>query len=269
MTAVSVQNYGMNSYMIKRPFDFAGRTGKIVFDVDAVNVNWLGTFISLDITEDPVSAPTFREFGNFEHGPIPRNGIMIKWSDNCLVQGTAVTLGKTIVYSNYTPYDHRTHLCCQPVYDASVHNHACGLPESHRSAAVTVASRDLRFELLAGRWTELCDLQRIYSANINLPFTRGYVHIAARNHASAKYGYGPVGAVPLGQRRIRWSGHRELSYLRDTGQYDNRDVSCRFGHDHHESRLPVAGRHDRKAGRYLHPSVRSVNCNLRESMSPA
>ena len=37
MTAVAMQNYGVNSYMIRQPFDFAGRTGKIVFDVDAVD----------------------------------------------------------------------------------------------------------------------------------------------------------------------------------------------------------------------------------------
>jgi hypothetical protein len=36
MTAVAIQNYGNNSYMIRQPFDFANRTGKIVFDVDAV-----------------------------------------------------------------------------------------------------------------------------------------------------------------------------------------------------------------------------------------
>jgi hypothetical protein len=59
MTAVNVQNYGINAYMIKRPFDFAGRVGKIVFDVDAVSVDWLGGFLSIDITEDPSPAPTF------------------------------------------------------------------------------------------------------------------------------------------------------------------------------------------------------------------
>jgi hypothetical protein len=37
MTAVSIQNYGVNSYMPRQPFDFAGRTGKIDFDVDAVS----------------------------------------------------------------------------------------------------------------------------------------------------------------------------------------------------------------------------------------
>src|SRR5882724_1352147 len=31
----------------------------------------------------------------------------------------------------------------------------------------------------------------LYSANINLPFTRGYVHFNARNHATIKYGFGP------------------------------------------------------------------------------
>ena len=31
----------------------------------------------------------------------------------------------------------------------------------------------------------------LYSANISLPFTRGYVHFNPRNHASVKYGFGP------------------------------------------------------------------------------
>ena len=31
----------------------------------------------------------------------------------------------------------------------------------------------------------------LYSANISLPFTRGYVHFNPRNHATVKYGFGP------------------------------------------------------------------------------
>ena len=34
---------------------------------------------------------------------MPRNALMIKWSDNCLTQGTAITLGKVMVYTNYQP----------------------------------------------------------------------------------------------------------------------------------------------------------------------
>src|SRR5262249_37296660 len=32
LTAVASQNYGSNSYRVRQPFDFAGRTGTIVFD---------------------------------------------------------------------------------------------------------------------------------------------------------------------------------------------------------------------------------------------
>jgi hypothetical protein len=39
--------------------------------------------------------------------------------------------------------------------------------------------------------TTFPNLRKIYSAGITLPFTRGYVHIAARNHASIKYSFGP------------------------------------------------------------------------------
>ena len=32
LVAAAAQNYGQNGYRIRQPFDFAGRTGKIVFD---------------------------------------------------------------------------------------------------------------------------------------------------------------------------------------------------------------------------------------------
>jgi hypothetical protein len=37
------------------------------------------------------------------------------------------------------------------------------------------------------------NFRRMYSADLNLPFTRGYVHVAVRNHATIKYGFGPDG----------------------------------------------------------------------------
>src|SRR5579864_5176496 len=91
MTAVAIQNYGNNSYMIRQPFDFANRTGRIVFDVDAVSQSSLATYIAVDLTEDPIPAPTFLELQNFETGPVPRNGLMMKWSDSCGLNGNAIT----------------------------------------------------------------------------------------------------------------------------------------------------------------------------------
>ena len=75
MTAVSMQNYGVNSYMVRQPFDFASRTGKIDFDVDAVAYSAHRGYIEIELTQDPDPATTFREFQNYEVGPVPRNGL--------------------------------------------------------------------------------------------------------------------------------------------------------------------------------------------------
>ena len=99
MTAVSMQNYGVNSYMIRQPFDFAGRTGKIVFDVDAVDQG-LGGFIEIELTEDPTPATTFREFQNFEVGPVPRNGLTLRLASSAECPN-AVAPVNTFVYKNY------------------------------------------------------------------------------------------------------------------------------------------------------------------------
>ena len=84
-------------------FDFANRTGRIVFDVDAFSPGSLATYVEIDLTDDPVPAPTFREFQNFEAGPVPRNGLMMKWSDNCASNGSLITLGNVLAYADYAP----------------------------------------------------------------------------------------------------------------------------------------------------------------------
>src|SRR6478609_6864669 len=38
LTACAAQNYGQNSYRIRQPFDFTGRTGTIVFDGEGFNI---------------------------------------------------------------------------------------------------------------------------------------------------------------------------------------------------------------------------------------
>src|SRR5262249_49939325 len=101
MTAVSMQNYGVNSYMVRQPFDFAGRTGKIVFDVDAVvEGSGLGGYVEIEITEDPTPATTFREYGNFEVGPVPRNGLTLRFSDFVECPNAVAPLN-SFVYKNY------------------------------------------------------------------------------------------------------------------------------------------------------------------------
>ncbi|MGE4133368.1 MAG: hypothetical protein AB7F86_17120 [Bdellovibrionales bacterium] len=186
MTAVAIQNYGNNSYMIAQPFDFTGRTGHIVFDVDAATDGGLGGYIALDLTEDPVPAPTFQEYQNFEAGPVPRNGLMLKWNELCGA-GT-VRMGNTLVYNNYV-----MNLISDPEFNAT----GAGCPKTKKGFLnhFEVRISQTRIEVYGTDYSpdgiSMPNPRLIYAANVNLPFTRGYVHMAVRNHATIKYGFGP------------------------------------------------------------------------------
>jgi hypothetical protein len=185
MTAIAIQNYGNNSYMIRQPFDFANRTGKIVFDVDAVSKSSLATYVEIDLTEDPVPAPTFREYENFESGPVPRNGLMMKLSDNCGSSGTSIKLGNVMVYTNYAPSTLTPvgSTSCATTKQGSLNHFEIQVSQQH----VDVYGSDYSTD----NGQTFPNFRKIYSANLSLPFTRGYVHVSARNHASVKYGFGP------------------------------------------------------------------------------
>lgn len=196
MTAAVVQNYGNNSYMIEQPFDFAGRTGKIVFDVEAYYQAGLGAYPAIDITEDPVPAPTFQEFHNFEAGPIPRNGVMLKIADGCNTSsngsyGSMARLANLVVYDNYlmtivTPSFQVADAECMNVKQGFLNHIEIDISQTH----IDVYGSDYSADGINFPASRL-----IYSADISVPFSRGYIHMAARNHATIKYGYGPDGTI--------------------------------------------------------------------------
>lgn len=185
MTAVSIQNYGVNSYMPRQPFDFAGRTGKIVFDVDAITYGGNG-FIEIEVTDEPWPATTFREFQNYEVGPVPKNGISLKFLNVCNTP-TSVAPVSSMVYSNYvgtiiTPtFDHANG--CAAVSQDSLNHFEVQVSQSH----IDVYGSDFSTD----NGQTFPNYKLLYSANINLPFSRGHVHFNPRNHATAKYGFGP------------------------------------------------------------------------------
>ena len=185
MTAVSMQNYGVNSYMIRQPFDFAGRTGKIVFDVDAVDQG-LGGFVEIELTEDPTPATTFREFFNFEVGPVPRNGLTLRLASSSECPN-AVAPVNTMVYKNYVG------AIITPTF-----NHGNGCAKTSRGSLnrFEVQVSQGRIDVFGSDFSTdngqtFSNNKLLYSANISLPFTRGYVHFNPRNHATVKYGFGP------------------------------------------------------------------------------
>jgi hypothetical protein len=98
--AAAEQNYGQVAARIRRPFDFAARTGKIVFDATLQPSGLLG-WVALDITEDPIGAPSYLRVQNEENGPVPRNALEIHFDQNCQVDDQ-VSVNYIIVTTNYT-----------------------------------------------------------------------------------------------------------------------------------------------------------------------
>jgi hypothetical protein len=68
--------FAINSFMARQPFDFTGRTGSLVFEVDAKrNDGWdgHGWWLEIWITEEPAPIPYALGAGGL--GSIPRNGV--------------------------------------------------------------------------------------------------------------------------------------------------------------------------------------------------
>jgi hypothetical protein len=187
LTVAAMQNYGVNSYRIRQPFDFANRTGKIVFDVDAAMHSGLAAWVSVEVTEDPIPTPSFTEF---EHGPLPKNGIEIQFNNSgCLLGGQSdllISVGEVDVYHDYVLTK------ATPVYPADWVNHPDCVKTNrgdvnHFEIQLSQTQVDVYGSDASPTGTNFANFHKIASATYSLPFTRGYVHVTARNHATVKY----------------------------------------------------------------------------------
>ena len=182
LVAAGMQNYGQHSFRIRQPFDFAGRTGRIVFDAEAHVPNALVGWISVEVLEDPIGAPSFDHLGNWEGGLIPRNGFEVQFTNNSLYTASAPLIGVGFIelFDNYR---------------------ATALEPPTLTTVATAAGRLNRFELrvsknrievygtpASGDGTAFAPAVLMVGVDVNLPFTRGYVSITTHNHASDKYG---------------------------------------------------------------------------------
>src|SRR5205814_1009524 len=101
LVAVAAQNYGVNSYRVREPFDFAGRTGTIVFDAEGYTAQLLG-WISLEVTEDPISVPSYGVIENDEGGILPKNGFELQFAYTCNTSPPSqFSLSALHVFENY------------------------------------------------------------------------------------------------------------------------------------------------------------------------
>jgi cytochrome c peroxidase len=177
MIAAAAQNYGMTAYRIRQPFDFTGRVGTINLDVN-LSANALGGWAAIVLGEDPTPAPTF----NFpERGSGPRNGVAVEfYIGSCNDANSIVPLIYT--YANYVE--------TTPVvdFDCAV-PHLVTAPGALNHLSIRVGEGV--FELWG--WNASPDglpagePSLLASQPLTLPFTRGYVSLVARNHATIKY----------------------------------------------------------------------------------
>jgi hypothetical protein len=181
LTATAAQNYGSNAYRIRQPFDFAGRMGKIVFDADATAIGLLG-WIAIAVTEDPIPSPSFSNipgFENFEGGVIPKNGLTVELEGTC--NPDEVRVDMIHEYRNYVDYDH----------DFAFGQSTCFQTSHHHLNRFELRISQTRVELWATPYSadgvHFGALSLVASANLGLTFTRGYVQLVARNHATKKY----------------------------------------------------------------------------------
>jgi hypothetical protein len=187
LVATAAQNYGENSYRIRQPFDFTSRTGTIVFDAQAYMVQLEG-WISLDVTEDPINAPGYAIGGagvnNDEGSLLPRNAFELQFSNDCAGYAPAPSFSVEAVHVFNDYVDtvlSPTTPTCLATAQGQLSHFEVSVSETHIEVSATPISSDgVTFEPLV----------LLYSTDVSLPFSRGYVHITTHNHATIKYSTG-------------------------------------------------------------------------------
>jgi hypothetical protein len=184
MMAVAAQNYGQNSYRIRRPFDFTGRTGTIVFDAEGFVVSGLLGWISLDVTEDPTPVPSYSigtpKQANDEGGAVPRNGFEIHFRDQCNGSpAPAVTVSMIDVLTNYQDN------VLKPNKQTCINTQEGKL--NHFEVRVSKQRIEVYGSPFSDDGVHFAPVQLLFDTDVNLPFERGYVQITTHNHATIKY----------------------------------------------------------------------------------
>jgi len=185
LMAVAAQNYGQNSYRIRQPFDFAGRTGKIVFDAEGFTTQLLG-WVSIEVSEDPAPGPSFALGGpgtaNDEGSVVPRNAFELQFMNNCASSAEAPLVGlrSLLLVNDYVQTESAItgQPVCLKVKQGSLNHFEVSVSQNRIEIFATSFSPD-------GTTFEKPVL--VYGADVSLPFSRGYLSITAHNHATLKY----------------------------------------------------------------------------------
>jgi hypothetical protein len=204
LATAAAQNYGLSTYRVRQPFDFEGRTGTIQLDIDLTN-NGLGGWPALIIAEDPSPTPSFDWQ---ERGSGPKNGVSIEFGTGWC--NTPQTL-ETIIYT----YEDYVQTSFVPSFDCEI-PHATTAPDSLNHVIVYLTQDHLEVWVsdVSPDGVTFPNLQMLWEGDVSLPFSRGYVSLALRNHATIKYWLGSAAMMRfdnLGFDGPKVTGYREYS----------------------------------------------------------
>jgi hypothetical protein len=142
-------------------------------------------WIALDVTEDPINAPSYaigaHGVMNDEGGLLPRNGFEVQFSQNCagFAMPPSFSVMGVHVFTDYVDTVLKpAKPVCLPTAQGKLHHFQITVSQSHIEVRATAPSND-------GKTFD--PLTLLYSTDLTMPFTRGYVQLVTHNHASLKY----------------------------------------------------------------------------------
>jgi hypothetical protein len=184
LTASGAQNYGLSTYRIRQPFDFEGRTGTISLDVDASS-SMLGAWPAIVLSEELTPAPSFN-FPERESGP--QNGIAFEFYGGYCEEGDSL-MPQLFVFDDYGETSYQDFDCETP--------HVAARRDSLNHVEIRISDHHVEFWASepSEDGVEFPTFHHLMQAELELPFTRGYVSLVVRNHATVKYAEGASWAV--------------------------------------------------------------------------
>ncbi|HEV8551373.1 MAG TPA: hypothetical protein VGQ57_20135, partial [Polyangiaceae bacterium] len=187
LVAVAAQNYGINSYRVRQPFDFEGRTGTIVFDAEGYTEQLLG-WISLEVTLDPIAVPSYGVIDNDEGGILPKKGVELQFAYTCNTSPPSqVSLSAIHVFDDYA--DHVVPAAWKSTPPSACVSTAPG-KLNHFEVRISEHRIEVYVSPVSADGTTFEPATLMLGADVTLGFSRGYVHFSTHNHATLKYSPG-------------------------------------------------------------------------------
>lgn len=189
-TSAAVQSYGDNSFRVNQPFDIAGRTGTFQFDASLDLESNLYGYATVAFTSEPVAIP-----GTYipnARSSAPRNGLVVPFSAWCGTQDA--TLPYLVEFRDFV----MTYHVDQHDIDSCPAS-AQALTKPGHLNRVTLKISQTRIEVWATDYSAdgitFGSPKLVLTRDIDLGFTRGYVHFGSHNHSTVKYGNIPSWTV--------------------------------------------------------------------------